>query len=160
MKVDLSNPRDMVLVRTFDAPRELMWKCWTDPVHFANWWGPEGFTNRCEFDLRPGGTQTIVMVAPDGTEIPVYARYTEIVEGERIVGQLDGSDHPQGEIISSIIMTVTFEDMPGGKTLLTIRQTFNSGEFRDANMQMGAEKGWKESFIKLDALVADLMERG
>ncbi|HEY8594471.1 MAG TPA: SRPBCC domain-containing protein [Devosiaceae bacterium] len=156
MNVDLTEPREMVLTRVFDAPRDLVWRCWTDPRMFAQWWGPEGFTNRCEFDLRPGGRQSIVMIAPDGTEIPVGARYVEIVEGERIVGRLEGDSHPQGEVVSSITMVVTFKDTAGGGTVLTVRQIFDTPAFRDANMKMGAEAGWRQSFVKLDRLLTEI----
>ncbi|HYT14944.1 MAG TPA: SRPBCC domain-containing protein, partial [Burkholderiales bacterium] len=59
------NERTVVITRVFDAPRELVWRAWTDPRHMAQWWGPQGFTNPvCEMDVRPGGALRIVMRAP------------------------------------------------------------------------------------------------
>ncbi len=58
--------KDLVLTRVFDAPRERVWKAWTDPRQVAQWWGPAGFTNpRCEVDVRPGGVLRIDMRGPD-----------------------------------------------------------------------------------------------
>ena len=69
MKVE---ERDLVLIRIFDAPRERVWKAWTDPRQVAQWWGPAGFTNpRCEVDVRPGGVLRIDMRGPDGTVYPM-----------------------------------------------------------------------------------------
>ena len=71
------NERRLVITRVFDAPRDLVWTCWTDPEHFAAWWGPEHFTTpleSVEIDLRVGGTFKATMVGPDGTEYPGTAR--------------------------------------------------------------------------------------
>src|SRR5258708_29275739 len=77
--------RELVITRIFDAPRELVFKVWTDPKHLAQWWGPQGFTNPvCEIDLRPGGALRIVMRAPDGAEHPMTGIYREIVAPERL----------------------------------------------------------------------------
>lgn len=162
MQVDTSSLRDMVLTRVFDAPRALVWECWTDPEHMAAWWGPKGFTNRCELDVRPGGKQFITMVAPDGKEYPITAVYLDVELGKKLVS----STHPEdwrdqsadlagrrtdGQL--KLIMTVTFEDVGDKKTLVTVTQTFANAAERDTNMKMGAESGWRESFVKLDALL-------
>jgi uncharacterized protein YndB with AHSA1/START domain len=68
-----ANPTEasIVITRIFDAPRELVWKAWTDPKHMAQWWGPQGFTNPvCELDVRVGGAWRIVMRSSDGIEYP------------------------------------------------------------------------------------------
>ena len=70
--------RELVITRIFDAPRELVWRAWTDPKHVAQWWGPNGFTNTIhEMDVRPGGVWRFVMHGPDGVD---YAN--KIVFGE------------------------------------------------------------------------------
>ena len=67
---------ELVLTRIFDAPRELLFKVWTDPKHVSQWWGPHGFANPiCELDLRPGGTILIHMRGPDGTVYPMTGVY-------------------------------------------------------------------------------------
>lgn len=157
MEVDVSSERDMVLTRVFDAPRALVWMCWTDPAHMAAWWGPDGMTNRVDQDIRPGGHQSIVMVAPDGAEYPFQADILDVIEEEKYVCKLRGEGHPEEEIVSSIVMTVTFEDAPDGGTILTVKQTWDTKELRDANMKMGAEPGWRESFEKLDTLLSKIV---
>jgi uncharacterized protein YndB with AHSA1/START domain len=63
--------REVVITRIFDAPRDLVFKAWTDPKHMARWWGPMGFTNPiCELDARVGGAWRIVMRSPAGIEYP------------------------------------------------------------------------------------------
>jgi uncharacterized protein YndB with AHSA1/START domain len=106
---------ELVLTRVFDAPRELVWKVWTDPKHVARWWGPHGFTNPvCELDVRPGGAIRIHMRGPDGTVYPMTGVYLEIVEPERIVftsAALGADGNPMFEVLT----TVTFAEQ-GGKT--------------------------------------------
>ena len=70
----------------FDAPRELVFKAWTDPKQVAQWWGPHGFSNPvCELGLRPGADIRIHMRGPDGTVYPMTGVYHEIVKPERLV---------------------------------------------------------------------------
>src|SRR5262249_6024906 len=91
--------RELLLGRTFDAPRELVFKAWTDPKHLAQWWGPLGFTNPvCEADARPGGKWRIVMRGPDGGDFPHGGEYLEVTPYERIVmtNALEGDFHPFG----------------------------------------------------------------
>ena len=77
---------DLVLTRVFDAPRDLVWKVWTDPAHIQQWWGPKGFTNpRCEWNARSKGSIRIDMRGPDGAIYPMSGTFQELVEPERIV---------------------------------------------------------------------------
>jgi uncharacterized protein YndB with AHSA1/START domain len=72
--------QELVLTRVFDAPRELVFKAWTDPKQVAQRWGPRGFSNPvCELDLRPGGVFRLHMRGPDGTVYPMTGVYHEIV---------------------------------------------------------------------------------
>jgi len=81
-----ANERTVVITRVFDAPRELVFKAWTDAKHLAQWWGPKGFTNPiCEVDARPGGNLRIVMRAPDGAEHPMTGVFREVTAPERLV---------------------------------------------------------------------------
>ena len=114
-----ADENEIVITRTFHAPRKLVWDAWTDPRHIAAWWGPEGFQTRVEgVDLRPGGRWSYVMIGPDGAEYPVCGVFREIVPLERIVttdefGEdfvaPEGVDLPQG-----IVMTCLFEDAGPG----------------------------------------------
>src|SRR5688572_14315151 len=76
----------LVITRTFDAPRALLFDAWTDPERMMQWWGPKGFTTTdCTIDLRPGGTIHFRMSSPDGFEIWCGGVYREIVPPERVV---------------------------------------------------------------------------
>src|SRR5262245_61006115 len=85
--IDLdSDPRAMVGMREFDAPRELVWTAWTDPKHLSQWWGPDGFTTTTSaFDMRPGGVWRFVMHGPDGRDYENRVTFDEIVKPERLV---------------------------------------------------------------------------
>jgi uncharacterized protein YndB with AHSA1/START domain len=140
--------REVALTRVFDAPRELLFKCWTEPEHLKQWWGPSVFTNPvCEVDLRIGGAWRIVMRAPDGVEYPGGGVYREIVPPERLVftnGALDKDGNP----IIDGVTTVTFADY-GGKTKLTLQTRATALVSYAARMLEGMEAGWTQSLERL-----------
>lgn len=108
---------EIVTTRVLTAPRELVFRAWTDPDHLVRWWGPKGFTNTLqELDLRPGGRWRIVMHGPDGTDYPNESVFVEVVPPERLV-----FDHL--EPIHRFRTTVTFAEESGG-TALTWRMRF------------------------------------
>src|SRR5258707_5607588 len=112
--------RELTLTRVLDAPRELVFRMWTDPQHVSKWWGPMGFTNPvCEMDVRPGGALRIVMRAPDGTDYPMIGTYREIVAPERLVFTNSAVD-AQGNPLLDCVTVVTFTER-GGKTQLTVQ---------------------------------------
>jgi uncharacterized protein YndB with AHSA1/START domain len=83
----------MVVTRIFDAPRELVWKAWTDPKYVMQWWGPKGFTGPvCKMDFRVGGKFLYWMRAPDGQEFWNAGEYHEIVPHEKIVSSMIATD--------------------------------------------------------------------
>ena len=142
---------EMILTRVVDAPRELMWKLWTEPEHIGKWWGPKGFTlPGCEMDFRPGGTYRFVMRGPDGQDNPFHGVYREIVRNERIVFTAILDNLPGHELVT----TVTFAD-EGGKTKLTVRQATPPGE-----AGRGQNQGWSETLERLADLVAEEMKHG
>jgi uncharacterized protein YndB with AHSA1/START domain len=127
----VSDERALVITRTLDAPRELMFAAWTDARSAAQWWGPKGFTSvSCTMDARVGGAWRRVMHSPDGVEHRAGGVYREIAAPERLVFTYaweDAAGHPGHETL----VTLTFRDL-GGKTELTLRQeTFQSVAARD-----------------------------
>jgi len=144
--------QELVLTRVIDAPRELVFKAWTDPKHVAQWWGPRGFSNPvCELDLRPGGAIRIHMRGPDGTVYPMTGVYQEIVEPERLVftsAALDEKGHPMFEVLT----TVTFAEQ-GGKTKQTMRARVIKITPQAAPYIAGMEQGWTQSLERLTAYV-------
>ena len=161
--------REVVITRTFDAPRALVFRAFTEPRHVARWWGPRGMANPvCEMDVRPGGAYRIVMRSPDGIDYPLRGVYREVVPPERIVFTADTSEHPPewhaamarhrgGAPAGELVMTVLFEDA-GGKTRVTIRNRFESNADRDAHFEMGMREGWSLSLDRLDEVLATAEE--
>lgn len=140
--------REIVISRDYDAPRELIWKAWTQPEHVAQWWGPDGFTTTIhEMDLRPGGVWKLTMHGPDGTEYPNKSVFKEVVELEKIVfshggGKVDGPG-------ASFEATWTFETI-GNKTRLTGRMVFPTAEARDRVIkEYNAVEGGKQTLGRL-----------
>jgi uncharacterized protein YndB with AHSA1/START domain len=140
--------REVIITRVFDAPRELVFKAWTEPAHLAQWWGPRGFTNPvCEVDLRIGGAWRIVMRAPDGIEYPGRGVYREIVRPERLVFTNIALDKDGNPIIDGLT-TVTFADH-GAKTQLTLQTRAVGLVSYAARMLEGMEAGWSQSLERL-----------
>src|SRR6266851_3665544 len=112
--------RELTLTRVLDAPREVVFRMWTDPQHVAQWWGPMGFTNPvCEMDVRPGGALRIVMRAPDGTDYPMTGIFQEIAPPERLVFTNIAVDAAGDHLLEGTTI-VTFAAQQG-KTTLTLR---------------------------------------
>lgn len=154
--------------RTINAPRELVFEMWTNPVHLSNWWGPHSFKSRCELDLQVGGKYKITMIDPDGVEFPMNGVYREIVRPERIVMTIIVDNHPKewhdliGANLSDKdaklheqIMTVVFEEVDG-KTNVAVQTRFHNIAERDAFVKVGMTEGWSQQFEKLAALVTKL----
>jgi uncharacterized protein YndB with AHSA1/START domain len=149
---------ELVIRRIFDAPRELVWKAWTDPEHIQRWWGPKDFTApACRIDFRVGGRYLICMRSPEGRDYWSTGVYREIVPLERIVCTDSFADE-EGNVVPAtyygmspdfpleMLITVTFEE-DEGKTKMTLKHTgLPAGEMSE---QTGA--GWNESFDKLAA---------
>ncbi len=119
---------EIVITRVFDAPREFVFKAWTDPKDVPQWWGPKGFTTTIhEMDVRPGGVWRFIMHGPDGTDYDNKIVFIEIVKPKRLVYPhgSDKEDEP-----GQFRVTVTFAEQ-GGKTRRTMRMVFKSAEERD-----------------------------
>jgi len=127
---EIQGESEIVVMREFDAPREMVFAAWADPKQLAQWFGPEGFTTTIEsFDFREGGEWAMVMHGPDGTNYPSSILFTEITPPELIAYFQRGGRAGADEI--AFQSTVTFEEIGRQKTRLTIRMEFASGEERD-----------------------------
>lgn len=137
--------REIVLTRVLDAPRELVWRAWTDPEHLIHWWGPDGFTNTFhEIDVRPGGVWRFIMHGPDGTDYDNKVVFLEVVEPERLV-----YDHGSGDGAIMFRSVVTFE-VEGAGTKLTLTSLFPTQEARDhAVREYGAIEGGNQTLGRL-----------
>ena len=145
---------DLVFERTFDAPRELVWKAFTDPALIPRWWGPHGTTTTvAEMDVRPGGKWRYVSSAPDREDVVFYGEYLEIDPPARFTWtfmfDVEGVG-PQGGP-----ETHTFEDV-GGKTKITSVGHMGSPEAIDAALATGMAAGAIETWDRLEALLGEL----
>lgn len=147
--------RELVLTRTLNAPRELVFKVWTDPAHIAKWWGPNGFTNTVhEMDVRPGGAWRFMMHGPDGTDWPNKIVYTEVVKNERLVYE-HSSDNNDENDPHRFHVIITFEDA-GSRTNLTMRTIFPSAAALEEVKKFGAVEGGKQTIDKLEQYLANM----
>ncbi len=142
-----SAANELVFTRTYDAPRELVFRAWTDPQHIGAWWGPKGFTTTTNaMEVRVGGAWDYVMHGPDGTDYPSKSVYTEVEEPRRLafsnVGGRAGDPHLTCQ------MYVTFEETRG-KTKLTLCMVFPSADAAGRARKLGAEGGGIESLDRL-----------
>jgi len=147
--VDLErDPRSIIGIRVFDAPRDLVFSAFTDPKHLAYWWGPNGFrTTTIAFDFRPGGIWRFVMHGPDGRDYQNRVTYDEIVPPQRLVYRHDGGDDVEPV---QFTQTLTFEDIGKGKTRLTWHGRFPSAEERARVIkEYGADKGLVQTMARL-----------
>ena len=148
--------QEIVLTRVFDAPRELVFKAWTEPEHLMRWWAPKGCTTPfCKVDLRPGGAFHYCMRLPEGREIWGIGTYREIVAPERIVYTDSFADAEGNPVAPShygmsashpaeTLVTVLFAEH-NGKTKLTLRHSIpQSVEERE-----GTQQGWNEMLDRL-----------
>ena len=105
--------REFVITKEYDAPRELVFRAWTDPKHLAQWWGPKGFTNPvCEWDARPGKVIYVVMRGPNGTDYPMGGKFLEVAAPERLVFTSGAMDDKK-KLIFEFLHTVTFAEEQG-----------------------------------------------
>ncbi|HTV37985.1 MAG TPA: SRPBCC domain-containing protein [Xanthobacteraceae bacterium] len=140
--------RELTITRTFDAPRALVFRAWTDAEHLAQWWGPKGFTNPvCEIDARVGGTLRIHMRAPDGAVYPMKGEIRELVAPERLVFTNIALDEAGNHVLEGLT-TVTFIE-EGAKTTMTLRTHAKAVVDYAAAYLEGMEAGWTQSIDKL-----------
>jgi uncharacterized protein YndB with AHSA1/START domain len=139
--------RELVITRTFDAPRSLVWTAFTDPKHIPNWQtGPAGFTMPvCEIDLRPGGTWHYVWRNPTGREFGATGTYREVDPPNRLVHATTFNDEE-----NTSTTTFTEED---GRTTVTVSMLFASKESRDQGLPY-AKVGTDVNHARLDEYLA------
>ena len=141
--------REIVLTRTFDAPRRLVFDAFTKPLLLKRWFGPRGWSLVvCEVDLRVGSGFRFVLRGPDGRDMGMSGVYREIVPPERSVHTESFDDYP-GE---SVVTAVWVEE--GDKTTLTATVLYASQEVRDAVIRSGMEHGAAESYDRLAEMLA------
>ncbi len=138
------------IVREFDAPPEKVFRAHTDPDLVVRWLGPRSHAMRIDhYDCRTGGSYRYVHIS-DGAEFGFYGSFHEVRPSERIVQTFTFEGEPDGVALERLI----FEDLGGGRTRLTGTSLVESFEGRDAFIASGMEQGVRESYERLDELLA------
>jgi uncharacterized protein YndB with AHSA1/START domain len=146
--------RSITVTRVFDAPRELVWRMFTEPEHFRQWFGGgppmEVPSSKISLDVRPGGEWSATMVSPDGSELPFAGHYREVVDHERLVLSFENvadRDDPIAEVA-----TVVFKDVDG-KTEVSLTQ---AGYMPPEEYAVGLKEGYGKFFDQLERHLAEL----
>lgn len=145
--------RDLVLTRILNAPRQNVYRCWTEPELIKQWFAPKPWsTPKAVVDLRPGGGNLITMADETGTEFPNAGQYLEIVPNEKLVftDAYTGDWTPSEKPFFTAILT--FEDAGDGKTKYTAVARHWSSEDAENHKQMGFHEGWGMCAAQLEAL--------
>jgi uncharacterized protein YndB with AHSA1/START domain len=152
----MSADRELVLTRLINAPREKVYRAWTEPELLKQWFAPKPYTTPIvEMDVRPGGSAYFVMRGPDGKDLPNRGVYLEVVPNQKLVSTdayvkaWEPSDKPFMTLI------LTFED-EAGKTRYTARVRHWTVADREAHEKMGFHGGWSLCTDQLEALVAKI----
>jgi uncharacterized protein YndB with AHSA1/START domain len=149
--------REIVVTRTIEGPRRLVFEAYADVAHLSQWWGPNGFTTTTRsFEFRPGGVWEFIMHGPDGADYPNWIEWREIVPPERIVYLHGERDHDP----TSFISTVTFVER-GNATEITLRSVFKTKEQRDLVVERyHAVEGARQTLGRLAEFIATRVAGG
>lgn len=162
----MGEQNDLVLERVLDAPRELVWKAWSDPERLRQWWAPRPYqTPECEMDLRPGGIFYTRMTGPDGFDSRGTGCFLEVVEGERIVwtnalgpGYRPQDVDPQDCGGFPFTAILTFEDNGDGRTRYKAVTLHRNEQDRETHAKMGFQEGWGTCADQLAEVAQSLRE--
>lgn len=144
-----TSDREIIVTRVFDAPRELVFKVWTDLKNVTHWWGPRGFsTINHEINLKPGGLWRFIMRGPDGTDYQNRILFQEIVAPERLV-YIHGSDDEPDQFH----VKVTFTEVDA-KTKVTLWSIFPSAEKCETVKKFGAVEGGNQTMERFGECLA------
>lgn len=139
--------KELIAVRTLNAPRKLVWEMWTHPDHITHWWGPDGFsTTTYIMEIKPGGVWRFVMHGPDGRDFQNKIIYNEVIENELLVYKHAGEEDTED---IHFHVTVNFEDDEEG-TKLTMKMVFDTAEeLKRVSDEFGAVEGLKNTLERL-----------
>lgn len=144
---------EILIVREFDAPRDSVFRAFTDPTMYSQWLGPRDLTMRIEtFEPKSGGRYRYVSRDKDGHEFAFHGVYHEVTSPERIIDTFEYEGLPErGHVI---LETAKFEKLPGDRTKLVSQSVYQSVEDRDGMIQSNMERGVIESFERLEELLS------
>lgn len=144
--------QEMLITREFDAPRELVFRAFTDPELYVRWLGPRSLTMTLEmFEPRNGGRWRYTQKDQNGNGFGFHGVYHEVLAPQRIIDTFEFEGLPeQGHVA---LQTLTLEELPGGRARLTAHSVFQSVVDRDGALQSGMEEGMNESYERLEELL-------
>jgi uncharacterized protein YndB with AHSA1/START domain len=141
---ETTSAQEIEITRVYEAPRELLWRAWTEPEELVQWWGPSGWSTALDtvtMEVRPGGTFRLTSVSDEGAEMPVVGVYREVVEPERLVLE----EPPEQNWHEGSVSVVTFRDLGEGRTEVALRATIQTTD----EMRVAAERGMHGTFDRL-----------
>jgi len=141
---EMTTAQEIEITRVYDAPRELVWRAWTEPEELVRWWGPSGWSTPLDtvtMEVRPGGTFRLTSISDEGAEMPVAGVYREVTEPERLVLE-EPPDHAWHE---GSVSTVTFTDLGEGRTEVALRAIVLTTD----EMRLNAERGMNGTLDRL-----------
>jgi uncharacterized protein YndB with AHSA1/START domain len=148
--------QEVFITREFNAPRELVYRAFTDPDLYIQWLGPRGYKMVLEtFEPKSGGKYRYIHKDPQGNEYRFHGVFHEI-SPERLIQTFEFEGLPERGHVS--LDSMTLEELPGGRTRSTIQSVFRSVADRDGMVQSGMERGLNEGYERLDELLARLKE--
>jgi len=151
--------QEIVIIREFDASRELVFKAFTEPKLYIQWLGPREIVMTLEkFEPRNGGSWRYIHKDKDGKEYAFHGVYHEVTAPEKIIDTFEFEGLPEKGYVC--LETVRFEELPGKRTKVTSQAVFQSVADRDGELQSGMERGVKESYDRLDELLTKMKSGG
>lgn len=149
--------QEIIITREFDAPRELVFKAFTDQLLYVQWIGPRGLTTTIEtFEPRNGGSWRFIQKDANGNEFAFHGVNHEVLSPERIIGTFEFEGLPEkGHVL---LETSRFEELPNNRTKLVSQSVFQSVADRDGMIQSGMEEGVNDSYDRLDELLKKMQK--
>jgi uncharacterized protein YndB with AHSA1/START domain len=145
--------QEILITREFEAPRELVFKAFTDPKLFLQWIGPREMKTKLDkFEPKSGGSWKYTQTTPNGHEFSFHGVIHEVLAPERIIQTFEFDGLPESGHV--ILETSRFEELPGGRTRVQVQSVFQSVTDRDGMVQSGMERGVRVSHERLDELFA------
>ena len=151
-QVTTPDPREIRIERIFDAPRDRVWRAFTEPELLAQWWGRGNKLEIERFELVRGGHWRFVEHGPEGGSQGFEGRFREVTPKERIVQTFEWDGMPGYPVVN----TATFEDLGDGRTRIVTTSLFYTPEERDGMLSSGMEGGLNQSYEALDRLLAEI----
>ena len=145
--------QEVLITREFDAPRELVFKAYTDPELYVQWLGPREQKMTLEaLEPQPGGVWRYYSIGPDGIKHSFHGVFHEVTGTERIIDTFEYDGLPEkGHVI---LETTRFEALPGSRTRILVQALYQSVADRDGMVQSGMEHGVVDSHERLEELLA------